>query len=179
MTSTPDPSKNRIKKQTRTMVFIVVGMFGFCFLLVPLYSVFCKVTGLNGKTAGQIVAAPMKIDYSRTVTVELLSTINEFFPSEFAAKDKKITLHPGEYVTTSYWVKNLTAQPMVVQAIPSVTPGIAARHVHKIECFCFQKQPMNPLEGKDMALKFTVSPELPHHINTITLAYTLFDVTHS
>ena len=162
------------------MLFIVAGMFGFCFLLVPLYSVFCKVTGLNGKTSGQVaVTSNSKVDYSRTVTVELLSTINASAPNEFKPMHKKFTLHPGEYVTTSFWVKNLTNQPMIVQAIPSVSPGLGARHINKIECFCFQKQPLAAQEGKEMALKFTVSPELPHSIHTLTLAYTLFDITHS
>jgi len=177
MTTTPDNAQ-RIKKQTRIMLAIVVGMFGFCFLLIPLYSVFCKVTGLNGKTDGQSAPITSTIDYSRTVTVELLSTTNGAFASEFTPKQNKITLHPGEYVTTAYWVKNLTPNPMVVQAIPSVTPGLAAQHLNKIQCFCFQKQPILPWEGKEMALQFTVNPALPQHIRTVTLAYTLFDITH-
>lgn len=173
-----DKSLNkRIKKQMLIMFAIVVGMFGFCYALVPLYSVFCQVTGLNGKTAGQAQELVTKIDTSRTVTVELLATLNEKIPNEFKAKHTKFSLHPGEYVRTSYWVKNKTNQPMIVQAIPSVTPGLGAKHINKIECFCFQKQPLNPLEGKEMPLVFTVDPALPKNIHTITLAYTLFDVT--
>ena len=174
-------SKEKIKKQTRIMLGIVAGMFGFCFLLVPIYSVFCKVTGLNGKTQGQVEPTTLstKIDYSRQVTVELMTTLNKTIPNEFTPKDRKITLHPGEYVTTSFTVKNLTDQPQIVQAIPSVTPGLAAKHVSKIECFCFQKQPIQPNETKEMKLVFTVDPAIPSNLGTITLAYTLFDVTHS
>lgn len=175
MTTSSNPK--RLKKQLLIMTAIVVGMFAFCYALVPIYTVFCKVTGLNGKTDGQSQPMITKVDKSRTVTVELLATVNQSLPGEFLALDKKFTLHPGEYVTTSYRVKNLTQQAMTVQAIPSVTPGLAARHIKKIECFCFTKQPLEPLEDKEMPLVFTVDPALPTNIQTITLAYTLFDVT--
>lgn len=171
--------QKKIQKQTLILTLVLVGMFGFCFALVPIYNVFCKVTGLNGKTSNEATAVSdsATIDMTRTVTVELTSTLNGAIPTNFSAKDKKFTLHPGEYVTTSYWVKNLTDQPMVVQAIPSVTPGLGAKHINKVECFCFINQPLAAGEGKEMALVFTVDPELPKNIRTLTLAYTLFDVT--
>lgn len=166
-----------VNKQLRLLLIIVVGMFAFCFALVPLYSVFCKATGLNGKTSGQAARPVMKTDYSRQVTVELLATLNESIPYEFGPLDKKFTLHPGEYVTTTFRAKNLTDKPVIVQAIPSVTPGLGARHINKVECFCFVKQPLEPFEEKDFPLVFTVDPALPTSIKTLTLAYTLFDVT--
>ncbi len=174
-------ARKRVKKQVMILLMIVIGMFAFCYALVPLYSVFCKVTGLNGKTAGQTEYVAGKVDKSRTVTVELLATLNTSLSDksgEFRPIHKKFVLHPGEYVRTSYWVKNLTAQPLVVQAIPSVAPGLAAEHIKKVECFCFIHQPLNALEGKEMPLVFTVDPALPTSIKTLTLAYTLFDVTH-
>lgn len=167
----------RLKKQIIIMMAVVIGMFGFCYALVPLYSVFCQVTGLNGKTGGQVAPSITKIDKKRTVTVELLATLNESLPGEFQAQHKKFVLHPGEYVRTTYRIANLTNEPMMVQAIPSVTPGLAARHIKKVECFCFKKQPLASQESKDMPLVFTVDPALPTHIHTMTLAYTLFDVT--
>lgn len=174
----------KIKKQLRIMLAIVAGMFLFCFALVPLYSVFCKVTGLNGKTAGQVTLTEdqqnQAIDYSRTVTVQLIATLNDSLPSTqgvFDTKIKKYTIHPGEYIRTAFWVENKSLSPKVVQAIPSVTPGLAAEHVRKIECFCFQNQPLEAAQGKNMPLVFTVDPALPNDIHTLTLAYTLFDVT--
>ncbi len=173
-------TKKHIRRQLFIMSAIVIGMFAFCYALVPIYNVFCKVTGLNGKTGGQVAAVQGKIDTSRTVTVELLATLNySFAPTqgEFSTQIKKFTLHPGEYVKTSYWVKNLRAEPVIVQAIPSVTPGLGASYIKKVECFCYTRQPLAPFEGKDMPLVFTVSPELPTSIQTLSLAYTLYDVT--
>jgi len=176
-------AQQKIKKQLTLMLIIVMGMFAFCFALVPLYNVICKVTGLNGKPTAMVAAvSEHEIDLSRTVTVELITTLNHSLSSsvsEFVPRNVKIKLHPGEYVKTSYWVKNLSAQKMIVQAIPSVTPGFAAQHIRKTECFCFQHQPLAALEGKEMPLVFTVDPALPKNINTVTLAYTLFDVTQS
>lgn len=172
------PSVNaQLRKHLWIMFAVVVGMFGFCFAMVPLYNVICKATGLNGKTGGQVQVTQTEIDTSRIVTVELTSTLNESLPGEFYSQHKKFSLHPGETVSTSYWVKNLTDKPMVVQAIPSVTPGLAADHIKKVECFCFQKQPLAPGEGKWMPLVFTVDPALSKRIQTMTLAYTLFNVT--
>lgn len=162
------------------MIFIVIGMFGFCFALVPLYTVFCKATGLNGKTDGKAAKVLVKADENRMVTVELLATLNESLPVElavFESTDKKFTFHPGEYVRTTFKAKNLTDKHIVVQAIPSVTPGLGARHINKIECFCFIRQPLKPFEEKDFPLVFTVDPAVPSNIRTLTLAYTLFDVT--
>lgn len=173
-----DASKHpAIAKHLRIMLFVVIGMFGFCFALVPLYSVFCKTTGLNGKTNGQAARVAMRSDQSRAVTVQLLATLNQSTPCEFSPQDNTQTFHPGEYVTTLFRAKNLTDKPIVVQAIPSVTPGLGARYINKIECFCFTRQPLGPYEEKEFPLVYTVEPTLPSDIKTLTLAYTLFDVT--
>ncbi len=176
---TTQPTK-KLRKHLTVLTFVVVGMFGFCFALVPLYSVLCKTTGLNGKTSGMVETVSSDIDKTRNITVILLATLNESLPdseNEFNTKVRKYTVHPGEYINTTFWVKNLSDKPKVVQAIPSVSPGLVAKHVKKMECFCFQHQPLLANEGKDMPLVFAVDPKLPEEIKTITLAYTLFDVT--
>lgn len=172
----------KVNKQLKIMLLVVGGMFAFCFALVPLYSVFCKVTGLNGKTEQTPAAQTVnqEVDISRTITVELLATLNQSLPdgsSEFRTETRKFSIHPGELIHTSFWVKNRTPENVTVQAIPSVSPGLAAKHFKKIECFCFQHQPLQGNEGKDMPLVFTVSADLPKHIHTVTLAYTLFKIS--
>jgi cytochrome c oxidase assembly protein subunit 11 len=169
----------RLKKHLIILGFAVLGSFAFCFALVPLYNVFCKVAGTNGKIDGRPQPIIAKVDKNRMVTVELVSTLNKDTQAEFVAQDKKFYFHPGEYVETKYWVKNLTNQPMIVQAIPSVAPGQTAKHIKKIECFCFSRQELGPGEGMWLPLKFTVDPVINKKFSTLTLAYTLFDVTHS
>lgn len=170
--------KQANKRLTTKLLVIAVLMFGFGFALVPLYNVMCKTLGINGKTSGTAVAENKQIDKTRTVTVEFLATNNENLPWEFHPNVKRVQLHPGEMKKISYFAKNDTNRPMVVQAIPSVTPGLAAQYIKKTECFCFTQQTLKGHASRDMPLLFHLDPHLPKNIHTITLSYTLFDVTN-
>lgn len=157
-------------------MFAVAGMFGFVFAMVPLYDVFCDITGLNGKTSDK----PAKVvlvepDLTRTVTVEFVATLNETMPWDFRPSVARMQVHPGKTYKTSFYARNRTDQIMTGQAIPSVTPGQAARHFQKTECFCFTEQQFEAGEGREMPLLFMVDPELPDDIEVLTLAYTFFD----
>lgn len=155
-----------------------VAMFVFAiFVLPPIYDVFCEVTGLGGKTGGQYVAREAKIDESRTVRVQFVATNNGAMPWEFKPLVDEISVHPGQAVPVRFWARNPTGEAMVGQAIPSVTPMNAARYFLKTECFCFNQQPLAAGEGAELPLVFIVDQDLPAAVQTITLSYTLFDVT--
>jgi cytochrome c oxidase assembly protein subunit 11 len=179
----PNTQSKKIKKHLWILVIIVFGMFLFCYALVPFYNVLCKASGLNGKVdniaANYEKVAKFKIDKKRTITVELMTSLNEQIPVKFTSEKSSMTLHPGQIVKTNYTVKNLTNKPIIVQAIPNVMPGLAAQHFRKLECFCFQKQPLGPLEEKIMPLVYTIDPILPDKFGTVALSYTLFDITES
>ena len=150
-------------------------MAGFGFALVPLYNVFCDITGLNGKTDNEAaVVTDSRIDTERTITVELVATLNTTAPWEFAPREAKMQVHPGEFYQTSFFARNLTNEALVGQAIPSVAPGLAAKHFQKIECFCFSRQAFEPGEGRDMPLTFRIDPDLSKDVSTVTLSYTFF-----
>ena len=157
----------------------VCFMFVFGFALVPLYDVFCEVTGINGKTNTSAYAkrAAPTIDRSRTVNVQFIARNNGDMNWHFMPKKKMMSVHPGESILTHFSVNNPNGHTMIAQAIPSVSPGRAASYFHKTACFCFEKQPLRSNEGIDMPLVFVVDHDLPRDIKTITLAYTLFDVT--
>lgn len=174
-TATQNPRNTRIVKR---LLFVIVGMFFFGFAMVPAYSVFCKVTGFNGKSANSANAAVLsKVDESRTVTVEFVASVNQNMPWEFRPQVTRVQVHPGQLVDASFYARNQTHRAMVGQAIPSVTPSVAALHFHKTECFCFTQQKFGAGEGRNMPLRFVVDKDLPRDINTLTLAYTFFDVT--
>lgn len=163
------------------LIAIVVGMFAFGFMLVPLYSVFCEVTGLNGKTSGQYLGpvATEIPDNSRTVKVQFVANRNANLPWQFAPEHEQVELALGERKQTFFHVTNTYSTAVVSQAIPSVSPAAAASHLHKIECFCFQQQPLQAKEGKKLSLIFFIDSDLPPDINKLTLSYTLFDITDS
>lgn len=162
------------------IAMVAVAMFGFGYLLVPLYDVFCEITGLNGKT-GRIdeaeISARYEPDMSRMVTVQFVASNNIGMPWEFGPTVASMQVHPGKLYATSFTARNPTARNMVGQAVPSVAPGKASRYFNKTECFCFNQQPLAAGETKDMPLRFIVDPRLPRDVSTLTLAYTVFDVS--
>lgn len=162
----------------RLLVASVV-MFGFGFALVPLYEVFCEITGLNGKNFNQGPALMTEIDRSRTVKVQFVSTNGQNMPWEFRPTERTIRVFPGENRVTAYHAQNPTGQWMVAQAVPSITPSEAAPYLTKVNCFCFERQPLEAGASTNMPLVFVVDPKLPAHITTITLSYALFDLTES
>ncbi len=176
-------TENIGQKNTRLvikLVVIVLGMFGFGYALVPIYDVFCDITGLNGKTAeSAIKEVQYEIDSSREMTIEFITSLNESAPMEFGTETNKMRIHPGQYYTVNFYAENKTDMPMVARAIPSVTPGLAAEYLKKTECFCFSEQSFEPHERKTMPVRFVIDPALPERYKTITLAYTFFDNTET
>jgi cytochrome c oxidase assembly protein subunit 11 len=159
-----------------------VLMFGFCFAMVPLYSLICKATGINTSVPSAQLLTPAYADsqggpdFSREVTIQFVTVEHMGLPWEFYPRTKSIHVHPGENAKVFFYVKNTTDRPMTVQAIPSITPPESMKHFHKIECFCFTQQSLNAHEGKYMPLIFNIGKNLPKEVHVITLAYTLFEV---
>lgn len=165
-----------MKSSPLKLAMIPVLMFGFGFALVPLYNVFCDITGLNGKT-GRIEAAEASssaIDTSRTIEVSFLASTATGLPWSFEALEKKMEVHPGQVYEATYRVRSTSADTTLGQAVPSVSPGLAAGHFNKTECFCFTQQALEGYETRDMPLRFIIGNDIPNNINQITLSYTFF-----
>jgi len=163
------------KKLVRKLLWLVVGSLLFAFALVPLYDVLCSLTGLNGKTQNSAsLVTKAKVDDTRWVNVQFTSNVMPGLGWNFYPKQTSIRLHPGQIETVLFVAKNTTNEVIVGQAIPSITPGIAAANLKKIECFCFVRQSLKPGEEKEMPLRFFVSPELPRDISDMTLSYSFF-----
>jgi cytochrome c oxidase assembly protein subunit 11 len=161
------------------LVVVAVMMFAFVFVvMVPLYNVLCDALGINGKTSGQAyTSVPAIVDESRTVTIQFVATNNEGMPWEFGPSTTAMQVHPGAVNDTVFYARNPMPQAMVAQAIPSVSPARAAEYFHKTECFCFNQQPLDGKTAANMPLQFIIDQDLPRDIKTITLSYTIFDVT--
>ncbi|MCW4438501.1 cytochrome c oxidase assembly protein [Vibrio splendidus] len=172
-------NKRSTKKLTGYLVLSVVAMFGFGFALVPLYDVMCEALGINGKTNTVSAVQPqgMQPDYSRTVRVEFMSHIKPDMPWQFSPEVRVLEVHPGEVVQTNYIAKNLSGTSLVGQAVPSVSPGMGATYFNKMECFCFNQQPLDGHKSAEMGLIFYIELDIPESIHTLTLSYTLFNIT--
>src|SRR5690554_5675775 len=161
------------------LALTVVGMFAFGFALVPLYDVFCDLTGLNGKTGGPYAyeAETVQVDESREITVQFVANNNANMSWDFKPVQRQVTVHPGEMMEVHFIARNPTDRAMIGQAVPSVSPFRGADYLHKTECFCFTQQRLEAGEEIEMPLFFFVDQALPKDVSKLTLSYTLFDVT--
>jgi cytochrome c oxidase assembly protein subunit 11 len=157
------------------LLLLAVAMFGFGYLLVPLYNVFCEITGFGGRTNTVAVTSEENPDFTRSIRVEFVTTVNEHAPWEFAAERDSMEVTPGKMYYANFTAKNLTGDTKVAQAVPSVAPISASGHFKKIECFCFTNQEFQANEERAMPLQFIVEPDLPDYVDTITLQYTFYD----
>lgn len=178
MTQPPTKKSNVKRKQMIKLVAIPVLMFGFGFALVPLYDVFCSVTGINGKT-GRVEAATVdarEVDASRNITVKFLANTGTGLPWTFEPVVTEMEVHPGQIYQAMYRVSSRSEEETTGQAIPSLAPGIASLYFNKTECFCFSQQKLKANETRDMPLRFVINHDLPEDIVEVTLSYTFFNI---
>ena len=169
------------KKIAIRLFVIAIAMFGFGYLLVPLYDVLCDITGLNGKSATvteqQVVE--FDTDETRTITVEFLTNLNQGMLWDFKPAISSMEVHPGKPYQTNFIVSNKSSKTIIGQAVPSVAPNSAANHFIKTECFCFTNQALEAGESLEMPVVFVINPAIPNRISTVTLSYTFFDVSNT
>ncbi|WP_427023456.1 cytochrome c oxidase assembly protein [Aureimonas ureilytica] len=157
----------------------VCGMLGAAYASVPLYQLFCQVTGYGGTTQRSEVGASHVSD--QMVKVRFDSNAVSSVPWAFQPNEREITLRLGETRQTSYRVRNTSAHEVTARATFNVTPLLAGAYFNKIQCFCFTDQTLKPGEEVDMPVVFFVDPAILDDADvgtlpTITLSYTFFPV---
>lgn len=161
----------------RKCLYVVVLMTCFAAALVPLYDVFCEITGINGKTGvvdTETVAAEPVVNNDREITVQFDGTVNSALPWELSPVTFSMKVKPGQTYTTEYIAKNIATASIVGQAVPSVAPSEASLYFNKTECFCFTQQELQAGEVKHMPVTFIVDTDIPEHIELLTLSYAFF-----
>ncbi|WP_404342040.1 cytochrome c oxidase assembly protein [Pseudoalteromonas mariniglutinosa] len=161
----------------KRLILICLGMFAFAFALVPLYDVFCDITGLNGKPSLEQAKQSTTVNSARNVEVSFTTHAQSGAPFVVKSQQYSVTVQPGAMSEVLFTAKNTSDENKVMQAIPSVSPGKAAKYLHKIACFCFDQQPMQAGEEVEFKLLFYVDTELPDEVQELTLSYTVFDIS--
>lgn len=163
-----------ISMATRLAVTALV-MFAFGFALVPLYDIFCEVTGIRSpieaSNASTIIEHP---ELARTIKLEMLASTNKDGPWEFHPARDTLEVQTGLIQDIEYTAHNLSGFQITGIATPDIQPAEAAKYFRKVECFCFNEQKFATDEERNLTVRFYIEPDLPAHIDTITLAYTLF-----
>ena len=154
---------------------VVIAMFGFGYALVPLYDIFCDITGLNGKT-GVANAATLdgEVDTSRSVRVVFLGNVNSALAWDFEPVQGSLEVHPGGLYEMRYRARNRANERVTASAVPSVTPATASKYFDKTDCFCFEQQSFEPGEERELVVRFLLRKGLPAQLNDVTLSYTFF-----
>ena len=155
----------------------VAFMFFFSFLLVPLYNVFCEVTGINGKFYGgssEFVEKEKETD-SRKINVRFLSTVNGSAPVSFYPSSDKLIVRTDEVNRTTYVATNNTSKEIIISITPSVQPSMVRDEIKKIQCFCFEEQTLGPFETQEWPIRFYVDSDISNNVNNVYLSYTLFE----
>jgi len=168
------PVRRRHGRLVRKLVLVSVGMFGFGYAMLPLYDVFCDLTGLGGRGVKIAENAEGVQRSERDVKIRFDATVNSELPWVFQARQKAGTFRLGEMSEALYLAMNPTDEAMAGHAIFNVTPPEASLYFVKTECFCFTEQILQANESREMPVYFFIQPNLPEYIKEITLSYTFF-----
>lgn len=176
----PEAEADLRKRNRRTVIGVgalVAGMGGLSFAAVPLYDLFCRVTGYGGTT--QRGAALPATPGEARITVRFHSATHPNLPWRFQPEQGAMTLRVGEPGLAFYSAENLTDRPVTGISLYNVTPDKVGRYFHKIACFCFDEQTLEPRQRVDMPVSFWVDPRIAEDPNTrdvrtITLSYSFF-----
>ena len=172
-------NQNSLKAQNKKVIFIItfVGMLmlSLSYAAVPLYDIFCRVTGFGGTT--QIASSAPGSSGHPNINIRFESNITDSLNWDFYSKTKTVKIPMGEEKTIYYFAKNLSDEPIVGTATFNVTPAKAGQYFMKIDCFCFVEQLLNPGESMNMPVTFFIDPDLykdenVQEVNEITLSYT-------
>jgi cytochrome c oxidase assembly protein subunit 11 len=162
------------------LLAMTAGSFAFGWALIPLYDVFCRVAGIgNAEAKAGRSSAHEAVDPNREIIIEFVADPASVGSFDFRPKIASMRIHPGKLYDSEFYAKNLTTVASVAQAVPSISPGVAAKYFHKTECFCFSPQRFGVGEVRDLPVRFIVDPGLPSNVDKITLAYTFYDTTQS
>jgi cytochrome c oxidase assembly protein subunit 11 len=154
------------------------AMFLFGFALVPLYDIFCEITGIRipiEASAVDSITESTDTAVTRDIKLLLLANTQTGTPLEFRPLNDIIDVPTGRIQETRFIARNLSKSAVTGIATPDIRPAEAGRYIRKLECFCFNDQLFAAGEERELNVRFYVDPELPAHIDSITLSYTLFE----
>ncbi|MDW5314282.1 cytochrome c oxidase assembly protein [Rhizobium sp. PL01] len=175
---TPEQKKERANGViVASCLAFVFGMTGMAYAAVPLYDMFCRVTGYNGTTKRVEQASDVILDKKIKVTFD--ANIASDLPWVFKPVQREIELKIGETVQIEFEATNMAKKATTGQAVFNVTPMAAGAYFNKVECFCFTETTLQPGEDMKMPVVFFVDPEIvkaveTKGINTLTLSYTFY-----
>ncbi len=170
-------SDRRIRRTAFALVAVIAGMVGLTAASVPLYRLFCQITGYGGTT--DVAEAPPEETAEVLVEVTFNADVDKRLPWRFRPLQDSITVRVGEPALAVFEAVNIGDRTVVGQAMYNVTPFKVGGYFYKVQCFCFDEQKLAPGERVEMPVSFFVDPEMledptTDEVRQITLSYTFF-----
>jgi cytochrome c oxidase assembly protein subunit 11 len=174
---TSETGENKNLKVATIVASVAVGMVGLAYASVPLYDLFCRVTGFGGTTQRADAAPATVLD--RTIRIAFDANVNSGLGWEFKPVQRQQTVRIGEQSLAFYHATNVGKEPVTGTATFNVSPPQAGSYFSKIQCFCFTEQTLQPGQSIDMPVTYYVDPDIANdpdlkNLDTITLSYTFF-----
>ncbi len=178
--NTPDKHAEIARKNAKlglTILAVVFGMAALAYASVPLYDLFCRVTGFGGTT--QVSSALPDVILDRTITINFNADTDKGLPWLFKPQQRSVDVRIGQRGLTAYTAKNKLDTPTAGTAVYNVTPLKVGKYFHKVQCFCFDEQILQGGQEVSMPVMFFVDPQIADDpdmadVKTITLSYTFF-----
>ena len=169
------------KKKLTPLILLSIFflMLGLSFAAVPLYDLFCRVTGFGGTTQNAENKEIPKIIINQDYKIRFDTNSNGALDWKFYPEKNTINLKPGEVHTVKFFVENKSNQPTSGSATFNVSPSTFGIYLNKIGCFCFEKQTLNPGQKRNFVLTFFLDPKVvddnkTNNISDVTLSFTFF-----
>jgi cytochrome c oxidase assembly protein subunit 11 len=173
------PGSKAHRKVGIACALVAVGMVGAAYAAVPLYKLYCQVTGFNGTTQRAIKPSDTVVD--RSITVRFDANVGPGLAWDFQPVTRSMTVKLGENALAVYRATNNAKVPITGSATYNVTPEQIGGFFAKVECFCFTEQTLQPGESVEMPVSFFVDPDIlkdkdGREVDLITLSYTFYPV---
>lgn len=174
------PSDEELTRKNIRLGLVVMGVFfvmvGMAFAAVPLYRLFCQVTGFAGTPQVGGVSSGV---LDQEITVRFNADIARDLPWEFYPEQPQITVKIGQQALVTFYAKNNSDEPIEAMSIYNLLPETVGKYFHKVQCFCFDRQTLGPGEEATMPMVFFIDPKIVEnpdlsYIKTITKSYTFF-----
>lgn len=172
-------NKTSSGKIVLSIILLLIGMTMLTFASVPIYNLFCKVTGYGGTTKYTAIAANRT--GSKIMKIRFDANVDNALPWSFKSEQQEVTIKVGENNLVFYSAENKTDKPIIGTAVYNVTPHKAGIYFNKIQCFCFEEQLLKPNQKMIMPVSFFIDPDIENDpnlqdVDTITLSYTFYPV---
>lgn len=172
-------NKTSSSKIAWSIILLIIGMTMLTFAAVPIYNLFCKVTGYGGAT--QYTAIASNRIGSKIMKIRFDANVDSSLPWSFQSEQNEAIIRVGENNLVFYSAENKTDRPIIGTAVYNVTPHKAGAYFNKIQCFCFEEQLLKPNQKMIMPVSFFIDPAIEddpnlQDVDTITLSYTFYPV---